>query len=181
MKVWDRKSGLLSTEDIDLIQELVKLVPENEYVTIMDLGAGSGTSALSIAYARPKNIKIISVDISLDALEATKANMIQYGFIDIWQGFKGRSDRAPKALHMQFKSVHMICCDSTHDYASQQDEIEAWLPYLKLNSPVWCHNYLAQQYPGVKTAIDEFVNDGILKTIRTSGLSWGGYICKSGR
>lgn len=180
VKVWDGKSGYLEPADIELIKELASQLPQAP-VLVYDLGAGSGTTALSVFTARPDNIKLVSVDIRQESLDAAKANMVQFGFIKNWSGLKCRSDRAPHMAALLPSTVHMLLCDSTHDYASQQDELNEWFKYLVPGAMVWVHEYWGYAnsiYPGVRLAIDEFIEAGRLSPIKVQGFSWGGKFVK---
>lgn len=176
IKIWDGISGYLQPEDIALIKRLAGQLPPFP-VLVYDLGAGSGTGALSVFTARVHNITVVSVDISQEALNATRANMEQFGFIKHWSGVKCRSDKAPETVGLLEGSVNMLLCDSTHDYASQQDELNTWFKYLAPGAFVWVHEYAGYAnsiYPGVRVAIDEFISAGKLKSIAVQGYSWGG-------
>lgn len=175
MKVWDGRSGLLEPEDIVLIKEVVLMLPP-EPVLVMDLGAGSGTTALSVLTARNKDIHVLSVDIAFEAIDNTKVNMIQYGFIDKWSGFVSRGDKAPYKLNMGLNKVDFLMDDCSHDYASQQDTLNAWIPFLRPHAKIWIHDAWDEdnKYPGVRRAVEEFVLEGILKTYKTLGFSWAG-------
>ena len=171
--VWDGNSGMLGGEDIALIRELVRQIPTGQKPRlVVDLGAGSGTSALAVFTAGREDIRVVSIDVRQEALEATKANMEKYGFIERWQGRMGRSDQ------IEWSKVHkieLLLCDSTHDYASQADELNHWLPYVIQGGLVWVHDYTDRsRYPGVSMAIDEAIAAGRLAQIETRGLSWAG-------
>lgn len=173
LPVWDGNSGMLGGEDIALIRELVRQIPTGQKPRlVMDLGAGSGTSALAAFTAGREDIRVVSIDVRQEALEATKANMEKYGFIERWQGRIGRSDRVAWSGQSM---IDLLLCDSTHDYASQADELEKWLPFVWPKGLVWVHDYTDRsRYPGVSMAIDEAIAAGRLAQIETRGLSWAG-------
>ena len=174
MNKWDGKSGYIIPEDVALIQKLARMLP-NRHVNVVDLGAGSGTTALSVFSIRDAGIALTSIDVVPQALENTRLNMVQYGYITMWNSLKLRSDVAGKQWTAGL--VDMLMCDATHDYASQQDELNAWERHLQPGTLVWIHEYAGYangMYPGVKAAVDEFIAAGKLETIEVSGLSWGG-------
>lgn len=169
--VWDGKSGLLLPDDIRLIKMLTGLLPDS-LMQVVDLGAGSGTSALSVFTARQDRIRVASVDISGVALDATRKNMQQYGYIPKWTGIPGRSDVIAKGWK---RPVHLLLEDATHDYASKQDSLLAWFRHMKPGALVWSHEYnLPSHYPGVMLCIDELVEAGRLETIEVAGYGWAG-------
>lgn len=171
--VWDGNSGMLGADDIALIRELVRRLPVGKGPRlIVDLGAGSGTSALAAFTAGRDDIWVISIDVRRAALDDTRANMEKYGFLTRWQGLQGRSDRIKWDGEQM---IDLLLCDSTHDYASQADELEHWLPFVWPKGLIWVHDYTDQsRYPGVSMAIDEAVAVGKLIRIETRGLSWAG-------
>lgn len=65
---------LIPREDTEiLVEEVINLINENNYTSILDIGTGSGAIAVSIAnYC--KNANIVAIDISSKALEVAKKN-----------------------------------------------------------------------------------------------------------
>ena len=68
----------------------------------------------------------------------------------------------------------MLLIDTSHEYEQTVAELEAWLPLVRLGAPVWLHDYRGP-YPGVKRAVDEAVEAGLLRPHSTRGLGWGGW------
>src|SRR3990170_96810 len=126
---WDGQSGMLEPEDIALIAKLVGMLPQDRDVQVIDLGAGTGTTALAVFRARSKGIWVVSVDVQRAAIEASDANMRQYGYWEYWLGIVSRSDVAGKSWGKV--RVDLLLCDAPHDYASQFDELAAWLPCME--------------------------------------------------
>lgn len=173
MKIWDQRSAYINEQDQQFIRELVDLLPKDRIVHIVDLGVGHGTTALTVFYRRSKDIAITSYDISLVNLDLAEANMIQYGFSSLWEGFCSRSD---KPYVFPTSGVDLLLCDATHDYASQMDELLVWLPHCNENTYIWVHDYGDNPYPGVKTAVDELVAAGKLIQIKVGAQCWVGKV-----
>ncbi|CAM4456643.1 MAG: Release factor glutamine methyltransferase [Legionellaceae bacterium] len=65
---------LIPRPETELLVELaLHLLPENESLSIVDLGTGSGAIAIALAAERP-HWKILAIDKSLEALEIAKNN-----------------------------------------------------------------------------------------------------------
>ncbi|GIO26842.1 peptide chain release factor N(5)-glutamine methyltransferase [Ornithinibacillus bavariensis] len=60
-------------ETEELVQHVINHLPENESITIVDVGTGSGVIAITLALEVP-NAKIIATDISEEALRTARAN-----------------------------------------------------------------------------------------------------------
>lgn len=60
-------------ETEELVQHVINHLPENESITIVDVGTGSGVIAITLALEIP-NAKIIATDISEEALRTARAN-----------------------------------------------------------------------------------------------------------
>ena len=58
-----------------LVEEALKVIPENEVVQVADLGTGSGAIALAIAKERPNSL-VSAIDQSSEAIAVAKKNQI---------------------------------------------------------------------------------------------------------
>ena len=61
-----------------IVEQALKHIPDEESVTIADLGTGSGAIALAIAYERP-NARVIASDASSLAIEVARVNEERLG------------------------------------------------------------------------------------------------------
>ncbi len=172
-------TGMLQPEDVTLIQRQVMSLPADRDVMVIDLGAGTGSTALAVANARQSGIRIISIDVNQACLDAAQAALRTVPGFDVdkqWLGIRSRSDAVP-AVYIDNCGVDLLMCDATHDYASQQDELNAWFGWLNSNCLLWIHEYHGYAhglYPGVKQAVDEFIAAGLFETIAVDGWSWIG-------
>lgn len=176
MKVWNQKSPYINEQDQQFIRELVDLLPNDKIINVVDLGVGHGTTALTVFYRRSINIFVVSFDVDDDNLDLAYKNMVQYGFDKHWIGIKCRSDVAPKQMNLMGIKfpIDLLMCDATHDYASQLDELKAWIPRLTKDSYIWIHDYADNPYPGVKRAVNELIAQGLLKEIKHGVQCWIG-------
>lgn len=63
-------------ETEELVYNSIKIIKDNNYKIIADIGTGSGNIAISIS-KEIDNIKVLGVDISIEALEVSKNNAIR--------------------------------------------------------------------------------------------------------
>jgi len=70
---------LIPRPESELLVELaLQRIPQKGECSVLDMGAGSGAIALSIAHARP-SAEVVAVDASAAALEVAQLNMLQLG------------------------------------------------------------------------------------------------------
>lgn len=160
----------LDWEDVDLIQELAKGLPAGARVA--DLGAGSGTTALSVFAVCP-DIKVYTVDHSGEAIYWSGKAVENIGRYADWFPIHGDSISVIDKAKI-YSPFDMLMIDTSHEYQETVDELSHWLPLVKPNGPVWLHDYRGE-YPGVPKAVDEAVERGELKPYAIKGLGWGGF------
>lgn len=162
----------LDYEDVDLIREMVAMLPVDRDVQVVDLGAGSGTTALAVLAERRERIAVVTVDHSGEALRwAGLAVKNAYG-LEQWHGVE--ADSVDEAGAFADESVDLLLLDTSHEYEPTVTELNAWLPKVRPGSPVWLHDYRGE-YPGVPRAVEEFVAAGRLRLHAVRGLGWGGF------
>ena len=170
--------GFLCLEDVDLIGEGVALLPPDRPVSVVDLGAGSGTTALSVFAARSRSITVTTFDIDPVALDSTEECMSNAGYRLLWQRVQSESWNTADN-HLRFAAAEglsffdMLLIDASHHEEDVRRDLEAWLPLLRPGAPVWAHDY-TWDYPGVIKAIDEAEAAGQLEFIKTAGWGWLG-------
>lgn len=161
----------LELADVDFIGELVARFAKLPFITVVDLGAGSGTTALSVFEARaPGTVKVITVDISEENVEWARKAIGNTGRLSDWQGIC--SDAAVFADQVEF--AHMVMLDTSHEYEPTVRELAAWRPKIVAGGVIWCHDYHGPYE--VNKAVDEAVERGEFITIGIKGLGWAGYV-----
>lgn len=169
-----RSRGFLCVEDVDLIQRAVRMLPTERAVQVVDLGAGSGTTALSVFCARSGNIAVLTVDHDPVAIASTEECMTNAGYWHLWVGVQG--DSATLAQGFRFvDGIDLLMVDASHEYADVVADLAAWLPNVRSGGLCWLHDMTAL-YPGVVRAVGEAIAEGKLIPIATEG--WG-ILCRT--
>lgn len=164
---------MLQEADVDLIRELVDKLQDVWPLRVIDLGAGSGTTAGAVFAERgDAGVIVKTYDISQENIDWARQFITNIGMLDYWSGFVRDSVEAS----VGHGELDLLLIDSSHEYEHTVAELNHWLPLLSRRaSYVWAHDYLGE-YPGVTKAIDEFVAAGILKTYKVQGLGWSGTV-----
>lgn len=163
----------LLVEDVDLIQEAVRTLPQDRSVLVVDLGAGSGTTALSVFDVRPENVRVLTVDHDPVAMDSTRQCMTNAEYVQNWFGFLTESDDTLPAQALFAGPYDMLMVDAGHEYEEVRRDLAAWLPLVREGGIVWCHDF-TESYPGVIAAVDEAVADGRLVFVKAAGWGWLG-------
>lgn len=164
--------GFLTAEDVDLIHELVLRLPSDRKVSVADLGAGSGTTALAVLCARPERVSVVTADRDPIALYWAGQAVRNIGRGADWTGVQSDAADLGRAGGLL---VDLVLLDASHEYDATAAEIDAWLPRLRREGYFWAHDY-AGDYPGVARAIDEAVAGGKLRLLKAAGLGWAGVL-----
>ena len=177
--------GLLVTEDVDLIREAVAMLPQDRPVLVVDLGAGSGTSALSVFAERSHGIAVVTVDKSEVALASSGDAIRGSGFGELWSFIRSDSWDGPDLLPAQHRGVpiDLLLVDAGHAEHEVRRDVAAWLPLVRPGAPVWFHDYVGswnlagvapEDLPQVKPVVDELVAAGVLEPVKEAGWGWLG-------
>lgn len=161
---------LLTHGDVDDIQMLTRLLSQ-EAPLIIDLGAGSGTTALAVMCVH-ETAQVRTFDHDPVNLDSTRDAVFNMNFQDRWRGYLCKSWEAPSPAN----KVDLLLVDASHEYEDIKRDLEAWLPLVRTGGYVWLHDYTPMigistaEYPGVVQAIEEFL---ITKSsIKLKGIGW---------
>lgn len=165
-----RSRGFLLEADVDLIQEGVRTLPHSRFVTVVDLGAGSGTTALSVFCERPIAIIVVTVDHDEVAIASTRELLTNARHVQHWVGVLSKTTEATLPPEVPMRPFDMLMVDADHSYEGVKADLETWLPSVRDGAPVWLHDY-TEEYPGSMRAIDEAIAEGKLEFVKTQG--WG--------
>lgn len=168
----------LMAADVELIQQIVREQPPGK-IAVIDLGAGSGTTALAVLDER-EDAQITTIDISAENVDwAGLAVRNVYPDAD-WVGVV--ADAADVSHRDLSHPVDLLLHDASHERQHVEADIRAWLPYLRPETGrVWVHDAFAPPAgwgqpasPGVTEAIVGMIADGLLKPLGYGGLGWYG-------
>lgn len=160
--------NMLCQEDVDLIQKTVKkylmfrMIPE-----VIDIGAGSGTTALAVLCANGSAV-VHSVDTDKRNLDWAEEAVKQAGFHNSWAGWN--MDSAAFAEKLGYEP-DLILIDGDHSYEGVKRDIEAFVPRVRQGGYIWFHDYHGPEKYGVEEAVDEAITDGRLAVVEKAG--WG--------
>lgn len=148
--------NFLTLEDVALLKHVAVNLPKSKVAThVIDLGAGSGTSALSILEANPKAY-VITADVAEDAIHWTEEAVKSCEYVDRWSGVVSPA----VDLASSFSAVLAVLLDASHLYEETRAELKAWVPKIVKGGWLWCHDYEGDggiEYNGVRQAVDEFI------------------------
>lgn len=192
-----RSRGMLTVEDVDLIGSLVDRLEADDYAIVIDLGAGSGTTALSVMCARQEQrdaigreelgLRLCSFDVEPEMLNWTEQVMKNAEFDRYWKGFEADALHGARfwedaRQHVagpekgKWIGVDLLLHDAGHEGGDVYGDLSAWLPKLAPRGLAWVHDYAPAPalYPGVVDDVDRLVTEGRLERLATAGMSWAG-------
>lgn len=164
----------LTKEDVDDIIMLMGLLLDVDPV-VVDLGAGSGTTALAVLQTNPSAF-VTSIDNLQANLHWAEANLMAFGIDTVnYKSILGDASKVPEEIEM----VHLLLHDADHSEKAVKKDLHAWLmgPGLYHGALLWVHDYLPmpgaeETYPGVKKVCDDLVERGFLEQIPTTGIGF---------
>lgn len=156
----------LVAEDVDLIQSLV---PLGEPI-VVDLGSGSGTTALAVLDANPR-ARVFSTDHLVANRNWSEANVrphhpdarVEWNVSTVLQ-------YAAQWRQAERDPVDLLLHDAGHGYFDVFEDLRAWLPLVRPEGWVWIHDYTApppdwgavDDSEGVRRAVRDLMRDHLL-------------------
>lgn len=121
---------------------------------IIEIGAGHTTIPLLLAARRNKG-RVFSTDIG--AIDNTVKNVWKFPYSneDIWD-YKFSIDSIEMGRLWDREQIDFIYLDTTHDYKRTKEEINVWIPHLKVGGWMVFHD-VQSCVTGVFKAISEFL------------------------
>lgn len=173
-----RNRQFLMEEDVRAIARIVQRAAESNPfgMTIVDLGAGSGTTALAVLCADPTAI-VTTVDHEATAIDWARLAVRNVFPQANWMGVV--ADAAEAATLQQTPNVAVLLHDAGHEREDVLRDLRAWLPKVVPGGFVWVHDYRKapwqdEWYPGVREAIDQMVREWPIAFVEQAGLGWTG-------
>ena len=170
----------LCAEDVDVVHRLAEAMPTDRHATVIDLGAGAGTTALAVLEKRPENVTVYSVDTDRSALNWASLAVKNVGRTADWRAVPLSVEKAGEWY--KGEPPALLLHDAGHTRAAIDRDLRRWLPKLPSGTPVWVHDYgvaddastaPVETYPGVTRAVDRLVREGLL--VRDGVTGWGWY------
>ena len=157
--------GYLTHNEINGIKQLVNMVSESN-PQVINIGAGAGTSGISILEAR-EDSHLITLDMRIDSplgsLQSEINALEKSGLGDI-------SDRHSQVLGnsseladmFDNETIHMVFIDGDHERNGVRADISAFLPKITRGGIIAFHDYGIradgiEPWPEVKIAVDELI------------------------
>jgi len=137
-----------TVKDVDTLQALARMLPENP--VIVNIGACFGTSTLAMLEARPDAF-IFSIDINICPKEPKHIKMAGADRASVIRVL-GPSQDAGVYWPQQ---VDMVFVDGAHGYPEVVRDIRAWSGKIKQGGILAFHDYDKDILPHVKRAIDD--------------------------
>ena len=143
--------GMLTREDVDLIGNIVEPMTDSETILVVDLGSGSGTTALSVFAVRERDVKIIGIESKESELYWATEAVKNIGRSKDWAAILGD---VLDPINIPSSKINFLMIDIVGNF----DKIlELWLPHMAPSGAVWIHNH---KEPSVEAAIDKVITDG---------------------
>ena len=170
--------GYLFPAELPALKELAQSLPDNP--TVINIGAGGGTSGLAFMESRPDltlyTIDTVDESSPFGCLEGERVVMASAGFGKElgkrWHQIHGDSKEA--GATWKHGPVDLVFVDGEHSYEGCKADVEAWLPHIKDGGIIAVHDYdksdikpaadgyhadgpHPQDWPGIDTAIHELL------------------------
>jgi len=151
--------GWFDNAGVSTYRHFIEQVPTEG--TIVECGAKFGRSSAFLCDEADDSHFVYIIDLWTDSRK--KENFYQ----EFKENMQGR-DYTPlmgdaTELSTQFKvnSIDLVIIDMVHDYKSVKNDIQVWLPKVKIGGAIIGDDYL-QWWPGVMKAVDEVLPDRII-------------------
>lgn len=146
------KHGMMSREEVVLLKTCAMRLPKKP--TVVNIGAGFGTSAAAILEERPSAF-IFSVD-----KEARPEEHEGLVACDL------NANRCVRLLGLSWDigvffpyDVDLLFVDGSHEESSVRKDIAMWLPKVVEAGMILFHDYAHKKAPGVTIAVDDLMRD----------------------
>lgn len=138
--------NFLRVAEVDAIQALVHELDSWGHITVVDIGAGAGTTALSVLEARSDNLTVYTIDSNHENLDWARMAIRNAGLLEHWVPVYDYSARR------FLDRVDILLVDGDHSYEGVKADLAAWLPAVRHMSAVWLDDF---NEPGVARAVEE--------------------------
>jgi predicted O-methyltransferase YrrM len=162
-------SKLVTISDVKVgrTEELTKILQENNYQTIVEIGVYNGDNILTLANRFP-NVKFIGIDPYFDGEYNDRYELRNKQYWDdkytkVLNKAKAlgnvtiiRKQSLDAAIEFEKESVDIVFIDAIHTYKDCKDDINHWLKVVKPNGILSGHDY-STRFFGVIMAVNELL------------------------
>ncbi len=151
--------GYLYLDEVEALMSMAELIPENGMM--INIGAGAGTSALTVAEVRP-DVHIVTVDISDGGPNGGLENEINAFKNAEMEGLLPEQilgDSKEIGKDWDRDKVDLVFVDGDHSESGIRGDIEFWLQHIKEGGIIVFHDYSPEFWPQVMMVVDEMMND----------------------
>ncbi len=168
---------MLVRQDVDLIQETVRAVAKGtraKNLTVVDIGAGSGTTALSALEAGPP-VTVYSYDDDPSAINWAEEAVKNTGRLDDWHKLLSWEELTEA---IGDKKIRFAMMDHEHSEEAVAKALSWCRRRMAKDGRLWVHDYAdptdfglaSEPTPGVAQAVDAAVKEGFFKLVAEDGL-----------
>ncbi len=148
----------LSHPEIDVIKHATKYMSMDS--DVLCIGAGAGTCAFAVL-EELENVLYYSVDILTDSREVTTNEHLRLQETPYYES--GKVIRIWGDSHIVGKRwripLDMLIIDGGHGKEDIEEDLRLWVPHVKVDGFVICHDYSSNDWPWVKTTVDKYVEN----------------------
>lgn len=159
--------GYMTDAEIEALSKIVKMLPPDSLA--FNLGAGAGTSGLTIYLSRP-DITVFTVDINVESplgcLNAERNACIEFGIEwpnPRWLQIQSTSHEMAEIYSQKgARSPEFIFVDNCHEWDCIYNDIRLWKPLVAEGGIMAFHDYggfligkSGITWPDVKRAVDQ--------------------------
>ncbi len=168
---------MLVRQDVDLIQETLRGMTQSTRIknfTVVDIGAGSGTTALSALEAGPP-VTVYSYDDDPSAINWAEQAVKNIGQLRHWVKLLSWEDLEAALGN---KKIRFAMMDHEHTEDAVAEALSWCRRRMAKDGRLWVHDYgdprdfglASEPTPGVAQAVDMAVAEGLFELVAEDGL-----------
>lgn len=150
--------GYLTDKEASFLQEVIVDLPENS--TCVNIGAGTGTSAMAVLEKRP------DLTDTFYTIDIRDYGNPYGGLVNERTAFSNAKMDFPQQIHGDSKEIakkwdkgnlDLLIIDGDHSREGVRGDISLWEQHLKEGAVVFLHDYHRAEWPEVAVAVQDFM------------------------